>query len=778
MAHARNTDLPAELIWSPTISSHNPNPPLTLDSVVHSGVFAIVGSSTSDFDARRRLVARCSDAFEFLPLPIPVHPVPGWLSSLRREPAIGIKNALNSADSSTFRDTNEPILGEDVQLNLGFGTLQGGVVQFTEISNDGDADGSWAWDARIADYMFVVNRRRPFMCFDDVSASTAIAEMWASFGPHPILGFTTDIEAGLPTISAEFDGSRTFEECCSVVSRLVGGAKFKVTADKVFIFKFDDPVLPAPEQLNNTTNETLQRSTLRMSKDSSQLRNRVFVRGASARLLDDVLAGATSMNIIDGVDSFSDTGGEAIIGCDRFSYTGTIRSLVNPPLPDEMDALVKSINPDASTYTPGSPSASFDDAQEGAIGTRVRYSVTYVVNGDETPRGSTTIIAPEQVNIGVGWAGGFPGVRQIVAGDGFAIGDAALFGWVTHSGKVVVNTRFSVGFANALNMTPSKHIYGPYPTQGVNTTHPDPRVASFRLWRKMTWLDAFWHEVITTPEGGTPIDVKDPASLGQPPSVIEDVFNGHETQNDSGSKAWITYVPLGPDGTSERRVYREENFGAGSYWTEPKLVMTVNGNAQLLGPIEDTSPTSTHFWERGTNIGTPTNPIFVPPEETNPAPTAPSKQKPKVRLTLTGVTGLDEDHAEGDAVYIFTQRDDVAAQAETAALEGGNGIHEGFVSDELLKSNSMLVIRGNAELSLWARPIVTVTYQTRDRDTKVGADIDINMTEPPVVANLRIQEVSISQIHENDETVELYTATASSVKFTLEDLLRRALLRE
>lgn len=740
-----------------------------------SGELSAPGVATVAFESDRRFVARCVAAYTYDPVG-----GPAWDGAIRRDPEIIVRTASNDSPSATtFTEEDDPELGSNVQLDMndGFGVIGAGVVQSKVMKYDGRID-ALSFDTTVADYLWLLNKRRPFGCWTATPADQIAQSLRTNYAPADFSG--AGIVSGLPAIDVEFDGTLDFSGCMSVIANKIAG-RFKVDNDKVLYLFQDDPT-PGPAVIDDNNMLLIRDQPLTVKTDISQLRNRVFVRGGAAHLMTDSVAGATVLEL-DGIDVFDVNGGEAIIGCDRFTYTGVNKSLIYPPPPARLQELIETAFPeDPGGYTPGSPSARHDDSQEGPIGTRVRYSVTYVINGVETARGHATSVSPEQVTPGVGWSGGFPGVRQVVRGAGFAIGDGAMFGWVTHSGKVVVHSHFSVGFASSdpfVNMSPSKHIYGPYPTQGVNTTHPDPRVKSFRLWRRMSWLDSLWHEALTVNEGAIPVDVYDPASLGGQPDFKDDLFFfSGEMQNDSGSRVWITNVPTGPPGTSERRVYREENFNAFSAWTQPRVVMTIPGNGAFNGAeIEDTTPTTTHAWERGIIFVGPDGPVVVPEEEEPPTVAAPPAPKPKIRLTLTGVSGLDENHFEGDDVSIFIQRDDLPSQLVMAQAEGGDGLHEFFVVDTQLRGNAELIARGDAELTLFKDPIIEARYSTFDPDHVPGANVEFNLTNPPFVASLKITEVTIDKVHYQHGHVARYNVTASSVKFTLQDLLRRTILR-
>lgn len=141
---------------------------------------------------------------------------------------------------------------------------------------------------------------------------------------------------------------------------------------------------------------------------------------------------------------------------------------------------------------------------------------------------------------------------------------------------------------------------------------------------------------------------------------------------------------------------------------------------------------------------------------------------------LVGVTGVVLPMLKGSAVNIWVQRDDLLAQAEQAARDGTDGVVEYILTDER-RTEASLIERCDADLALFARPIVTVTYHTRDVKTKSGKPVTINLVAGDLVINetLTIQEVTISEIDIAPNTNPRFAVTASSVRFSLEDMLRR-----
>lgn len=121
----------------------------------------------------------------------------------------------------------------------------------------------------------------------------------------------------------------------------------------------------------------------------------------------------------------------------------------------------------------------------------------------------------------------------------------------------------------------------------------------------------------------------------------------------------------------------------------------------------------------------------------------------------------------------FEMVEDATAQGELAALVGGDGVIEApVINRPELTSSAACIAYGNAVLSVYARPIVTLEYYTRDPKTASGKHIVANMTDPPIVGTFLIQSATLDEINDNDETFPRYHVLASSVLFTIEDIFK------
>lgn len=710
-----------------------------------SGVFTAGGSSAVQWAGRRLRVATAPLAFTFLPLGGPT-----WEGTVRREPEVLIQKALNDSPSSTtFTDEEDSPLGANVQLDMldGFGVVAGGTVQSKRMRYEGRTD-ALAFDLGVADYLFLLNKRRPFASFVDTSATIVAQYIFDNFAPF---GFTADIEPNLPPITVLFDGSLDYSGCMSQICSLIQGY-FKVDNDRVVYLFLEDPT-PGPAVIDDNNMLLIRDQPLTVDSDISQLRNRVFVKGDAANLMLPTAPGATVLEV-DGVDIFSETGGQGIINGDVFSYTGFQRTFVYPP-------------PDASSFTPGGLVAFADNNQCGRIKTRVRYLVAFVIEGKASQLGPVS--APAEIFQMQGFGGSISSIEITPAGGQVPFAASSwIFGAYDQLGGIAVNG-MSFGTSGVLNPTQSVKFNG---LPIIN----DPRAGGRIAWRRELVGATKFREAFRVPAPApTATDVKADASLGPliPHTNPAEDGNGASQYNTTGCKSFIYGVPIGPTGTSARRIYRQEQYGYDVFnpnnsgaWTEPELCMTIDDNVTQGAPgdmIEDTKPTRVFSWSSTVNPG-------------NPLPPPPPPPPPKLRLILVGVTGLDYAHEESDDVAIWIQRDDFASQLSMATIEGGDGVHEYLIADSKLRSNDALAARGDAELALFAQPIITVRYSSFDPH-EPGGTVEFNLSRPPIVGTLKVMEVRIDKVHYQHGHAPRYNVTASSVRFTLQDLLRRAILR-
>lgn len=167
---------------------------------------------------------------------------------------------------------------------------------------------------------------------------------------------------------------------------------------------------------------------------------------------------------------------------------------------------------------------------------------------------------------------------------------------------------------------------------------------------------------------------------------------------------------------------------------------------------------------------------------------------------LTGINasnGIPRATARGAAVHLWVQRDDLSAQAALGQSElDEDGITTDGIREYLISNGNvgeeLLTAMCDADLAIFSRPIVSVTYYTRDTKSKTGRTVSIALALgmfDPAVFDASVFDVLATWGESGDFTIQsvdiqcdvpgqnpLYCVSASSVAFTLSDLLRRVAL--
>jgi hypothetical protein len=126
----------------------------------------------------------------------------------------------------------------------------------------------------------------------------------------------------------------------------------------------------------------------------------------------------------------------------------------------------------------------------------------------------------------------------------------------------------------------------------------------------------------------------------------------------------------------------------------------------------------------------------------------------------------------GDPVNLLVILDDTAAQSALAGVLGGDGVVEDYQQDRRINEDEARA-RAAALLDLKSAILETYRYRSRDPLTKSGTTITVDLPAPTDVhGTYEIQDVTITGFLGTDE-YPTYDVTASSRRFTFEDLLRR-----
>lgn len=132
----------------------------------------------------------------------------------------------------------------------------------------------------------------------------------------------------------------------------------------------------------------------------------------------------------------------------------------------------------------------------------------------------------------------------------------------------------------------------------------------------------------------------------------------------------------------------------------------------------------------------------------------------------------------GDAVQLIAQVDDLPAQAAIAAIEGGDGVIEHYIQDRRL-SESGARGRGLAELALFKSVETQITYTTHDVNTRSGRTVHTDLPAPTYLSgDFLIQRVTIDDVATWIDTFPRRKVSASTTRFSFEDVLARILLEQ
>jgi hypothetical protein len=338
----------------------------------------------------------------------------------------------------------------------------------------------------------------------------------------------------------------------------------------------------------------------------------------------------------------------------------------------------------------------------------------------------------------------------------------------------------------------------------------DARVTGRRIYRSLVNGAGDYLLVKTLSDNTTTsfVDNTPDSGLGEQRPAASTATNG---------KIAVSNIAIGPAGTTARRLYRTPvNGGAfrlvGSVGDNSTTTFTDNVADSSLGrevptasavhtpagstslSVDDCAPFSegwgwvavgnqlVYFYGRSVASG-PGVLQNIPASGTGSLIAAAPAGTPVIGYGflrwINDGTGLAQPVAKGSAVHIWIQRDDPAAQDALGQLERNpdgtptDGIREYLVSDERRGETSLIELC-DAELARFAHPIVSVAYATRDRQTRAGAIVHIDLGWG-FTGDYLIQDVTIT-IDPAPSVAPRYSVRGSSAKFTFADLLQRVIL--
>jgi hypothetical protein len=763
--------------------------------------------------------------------------------------------------------------------------LFNGTIQTVTLSYEGKPS-QLAYAVTAIDDTPRANARLPYGAWTNISATTVAQELVATFAP----GFTaTHVEAGLPLVTMNLDSSEGFNGALRQLAKLIGGYFYWEDFD---LHLFQTEATDAPATITGAPGQLLDTPPIRLLQEMSQIRTRVYGKGHGNTLLTDVAAGETILPL-DAVAMFSSTGGAAMVGTQRLTYTG--KSQAGPTTAPTGAAIVGTgVDLGSHTYAYTFVTASGETVPSGTTAAVTRllpspatpvavavpgagvetgvhdYGIAFVTAAGETTPGPLATVTVGAVLA----APNAPTFQNFFGGGGQTAGTYKYaYTFLTAAGETEPSALLTVvpgGGATGMQiLCPA----APEPTGVTGSKIYRTAVNGAQLKFLVTAMNAGGGAIVadgfadaalganapttnTTvcnqvslsaipvgPTGVTARKVYRTAAGGAQLKLIATIADNTTTtyldavaDASLGANALtvttalqqsvaVAAIATGPVGTTARKVYRS----AAGTSTPLKLLATIadnttttytdttaDGSLGATAPTTDTSAlvigvlsttsgstakgaaamtlaSATAFpsagWAQAANqvvrytstsatqlLGIPANgPGAV--QTTIPSATVTEAVKAITGVPVSGTGALVRALVAGDMVHLWVQRDDLAAQAALVASGSTaehpyDGVLEHLITDERRGVESLTALC-DADLVLFSRPILTVPYACRDVLTKAGKPITFNLASPVIQETLVIQDVTMTEIDIADALAPRFTATASSVRFSLSDLLRR-----
>jgi hypothetical protein len=728
-----------------------------------------------------------------------------WITGSVKVGSVRISDIIDDAPNTcafTFYGPTAPQPNQKLVVTLNRDTpivLFSGTVQTIALSYVGRPS-TVVWDCAAIDDTALANRRRPFGAWTATSATTIAIALVQTYAPDLS---PAGIEAGLPPVDVILDGTEGMSGAFQQLAKLVGGY-FKFEDGVVYLFTefLENPVDPI-----DADHPFLNDPPMTASADVSQLRTRVYGKGHGENTLADTAALETLLPIADAV-MFSPSGGRAIAIAQQLTYTGI------------------DLGGEGSLIGPGvAPTVALVAVVVAGTGLGIgvyQYAFTFVTaSGESLPSPLTSVttsggvpnptVAPLAVNAPNG--GSFNAATPI--------GEAQQFVY-TYSTKasLVDFSQQTLPSAPVANTTVSnRDTLNPTRSAPVQITVPystDPRVQSLHIWLKSAESGGVVYRVAGSFANNTAGGLHAFLTAGTTSSSP-----AAPTTNTSaaGQNVAIGAVPLGPTGTTQRKIYRTVANGtqlkvqqtiANNVATDGVQDATADGGLGANAPIADTSGITqaagqinagaTSILTAGASFARTSGGWVVLPGSQAirytgvsgnsligvPA-SGPGALVNTIRYgdhivaapLLTGVTGNGTAILRGTPINLWVQREALEAQADQAAVDVANarvradGIYEGPLVVDERRGIPSLTALCDATLAIFATAIQTVRYATRDVKTKSGKPVTVNLASPPIVADLVIQEVQITEIDIAPGLAPRFDVTASSTRFSLDNLIRK-----
>jgi hypothetical protein len=492
-----------------------------------------------------------------------------------------------------------PIVGQELIVTVGSKNsltheFAGVILSITQSYVGTPAMAQYAISA--IDYTWLLNRRKVLKRYTNQSASAIAADLIATFTS----GFTsTRVETGLAVLDEITFTNQTVTEALTHLAQRVGGYWYIDTARALHFFVTADGTLTNPIDLT-ALHPTLE--AVQVTRDLSQYLTRVYLEGGGVAALTEIAAGETILPV-DDVAWYESAGGVVVAGPQRLIYTGKYAggagSLVGPGIGPSAAPVATSVvgaagvesgaHSYAASFTTAAgeslpsplaaitvgPMAAPSSAPTLALATGTGLSTGLYSYGVTfgTALGETTIGVLAQITTATllvtpsGYWTGFYYDSPV----GGSMTANRYYGYVltftTAAGETTESTARVIGSTSTFNLSVQPHAV---PVSAVSL------VTSRKVYRTLACADsgaanvAALHYLTTIADNTTTtfLDSASDASISgnaAPPSSNTATYPANQVA--------LSAIPLGPTGTTSRKVYRTVAGGA-TY----KLVTTIANN--------------------------------------------------------------------------------------------------------------------------------------------------------------------------------------------------------
>lgn len=776
-------------------------------------------------------------------------------NDIRRQPGITVQDALNnSPNSCTFRvdgQSNVPATGEQIQIVDAFDSdrllFAGNVQNVDQVYEDDTAN--LAWDCHAIDFTGLLNRRRPYGSYVNISVTEIVKDLIAKYAP----GFSAaHVQTNLAKITIDFDGSEDFSSALTRMAQAIGGGHWYVDyVQDMHFFHRKSPnftlpseppsvlrlgpgtspvvsighVLPTSQQygpcfvvfresyvysngiesalgpcsdflaLDGT--RSIQFNTLPLGTPAGLLtctKRRVYYRafgpnsaqGGSNSLMvtgkwtkgfeiaDNTTATLTDAN---GMSLYFALGG-VFPGSHYLQGSGT--SMVSSNAPDPFQPKVAppvnqappmTVVPPTGTVVYDNGSATSLDGFDNQNLIVPQPELGGVAGGGPIFGGTGYIGGPYQFFVTNFYRDGTESLPNAV--DGFNYYSFAVNGIFRHDSNGVI---YEVGITSSF---PASNIPIGQTINGVDVigrfiyAHYLGRGGTFPAAIMPVFSSMWW---LLPNNTQTEIAAFGPSTFGSNvPATDLPTSPLPQWPNPDGPSLEDGNPPDDIDDLNED-LLRDPPFTSSEDSSQIRNRITVKGPATTLTVLAKVGDTVIHVADTS---------IFAPNGGSIIAKSVPIPYFGVISGNITDPSGtiylsspLPFDLPQGQSVNNVIQVDSVESQIERGKIEldkDGNptdGVHEFPIDDGSLITPLQMYLRGMAELELFAFPIRTIKFSSRDPKLRSGQMVHVDLTHPPCHGDFLIQTVTIDQIHDDsDQLLPRYNVTASSVRFELNDLL-------